>query len=362
MAIYQSDIHPVDPREVSEKNFPRSGSGREKLLFLLSYAVLAPSILNAQPWRFRVSDDAISVFADRSRLLSVVDPVGRELTISCGAALFNLRIAVRSFGYDCEMEIPRSSEEPDLLAEVRVRPGPEPTDFDRQMRDAILRRGTVRSRFDDKPLPGDLLKKLAEAARVEGSECTCAHETEHKQRVGALVAEAERIHLSDAAFREELQSWLAQRRTEDHEAIREAYSRMGVPAGHTPESREHRDRFILTATSTARQFANAASTAASRRAMAEASPALALLTTAQDTSANWLAAGQAMQRVLLLATNAGASASYLNPPIEIARLRPRLAEIFGIEGHPQVLLRLGYAGAISRTPRRPLDEVTFSIS
>lgn len=362
MAIYQSDIHPADPREVSDKNFPRSGSGREKLLFLLNYAVLAPSILNAQPWRFRVSDDAISVFADRSRLLSVADPDGRELTISCGAALFNLRIAARSFGYDCDVEILPSSEEPDLLAEVRVRPGPEPTDFDRQMRAAILRRRTVRSRFDDKLLTEDLHKEMAEAARVEGAECTFAHETERKQRVGALVAEAERTHLGDAAFRDELRSWLAQRRTEDHEAMREAYSRMGVPAGHTPESREHRDQLLLTAALTARQFANAESTAASRRAMAEASPALALLTTAQDTRKNWLAAGQAMQRVLLLATSAGASASYLNPPIEIACLRLRLPEIFGVKGYPQVLLRLGYAGAISPTPRRPLDEVTFATS
>jgi hypothetical protein len=139
--------------------------------------------------------------------------------------------------------------------------------------------------------------------------------------------------------------------------MREVYARIGSPAGRTPQSRDHLDLFTLTAAAASRQFSNIERAAAGQHALVEASPAVALLATANDTTASWLAAGQALQHMLLKATIAGVSASYLNPPIEIARLRPRLAQAFGTRGKPQVLLRLGHGRAISPTPRRPTSEV-----
>jgi nucleotide-binding universal stress UspA family protein len=44
-------------------------------------------------------DDTVELYADRTRALPVIDPDDRELTISCGAALLHLRIALRHFGY-----------------------------------------------------------------------------------------------------------------------------------------------------------------------------------------------------------------------------------------------------------------------
>jgi len=69
-----------------------------QLRFALQYAALAPSNHNAQPWRFLVNGDAVQILADRTRALPVVDPFDRELLISCGAALFNLRVALSQFG------------------------------------------------------------------------------------------------------------------------------------------------------------------------------------------------------------------------------------------------------------------------
>jgi hypothetical protein len=106
-----------------------------------------------------------------------------------------------------------------------------------------------------------------------------------------------------------------------------------------------------------RDFASADTAAARQQALIEGSPVVALLTTAGDTPSEWLATGQALQRVLLTATAEGIFASYLNPPVEQPRLRPRLAEILGVEGSPQVLLRLGFHAPVSDTPRRSLHEV-----
>ena len=56
-----------DPWQVSEHDFPRGGTEQEQLLFLLNYAILAPSSHNTQPWLFRVADDGIEIYADRRR-------------------------------------------------------------------------------------------------------------------------------------------------------------------------------------------------------------------------------------------------------------------------------------------------------
>jgi nitroreductase len=59
---------------------------------VIAMAARAPSPHNTQPWQFRVRGDVIELLADCSRQLRRLDPEGRELTISCGAALLGLRL------------------------------------------------------------------------------------------------------------------------------------------------------------------------------------------------------------------------------------------------------------------------------
>ena len=60
---------------------------------MVSAAVLAANAHNAQPWHFRVATDRIDLFADTSRGLGTMDPLGREMHISLGCALENLALA-----------------------------------------------------------------------------------------------------------------------------------------------------------------------------------------------------------------------------------------------------------------------------
>jgi hypothetical protein len=52
---------------------------------VIKCAELAPSVHNTQPWSFMTSPEFIEIRADRARGLPVLDPAGRELTVSCGA-------------------------------------------------------------------------------------------------------------------------------------------------------------------------------------------------------------------------------------------------------------------------------------
>ena len=88
---------------------------------LIGAAGAAPSIHNTQPWRFRVSDDLIEVHGDPDRMLWVADPRGRALHLSCGAALFNLKLAIRALGAKpLVWPLPDPEHEPTLLASVRL--------------------------------------------------------------------------------------------------------------------------------------------------------------------------------------------------------------------------------------------------
>ena len=92
---------------------------------LLGAVAAAPSIHNTQPWRLRVAgNDLIELHGDPDRMLWVADPRGRALHLSCGAALLNLRLAIRAAGAKpLVWPLPDPGREPTLLASVH--PGPK---------------------------------------------------------------------------------------------------------------------------------------------------------------------------------------------------------------------------------------------
>lgn len=106
-----------------------------------------------------------------------------------------------------------------------------------------------------------------------------------------------------------------------------------------------------------RTFDVGSSQAAKDDDLSRGSALLAVLVTPSDGVADWIAAGQALQRVLLTATAAGLQASFLNQPVEIPSMRLQLARRLDLPGPPQLLLRFGYGPSSAPTPRRPIEDV-----
>ena len=323
---------------------PRAGGSREEQLRLaLRYAILAPSGHNTQPWLFRLTGDGVEILADRSRGLPVVDPDDRALTISCGAALELLVIALAGLGWECEVvSLPDAAAE-DLLARVRPSARAEPDAESLRLFTAIPARRTNRLAFEDRPLPADLGSELAAAARATGSSLMVVTERGAKERLADLIAEGDRRQMSGKAFRRELVSWMHPNRSRSRDGIR------GYSLGFG-------EVMSLAGPLVVRTFDLGAGQAAKDRDLATGAPALAVLGTAEDSTAAWLGAGRALAQVLLRATAAGVSTSFLNQPIEVAALRPAVEEAVSVAA-PQILLRLGYGPEVRPSPRRPLDEV-----
>ncbi|MET0840461.1 MAG: hypothetical protein ABWY19_16895, partial [Marmoricola sp.] len=83
-------------------------------------ACRAPSVHNTQPWQWRIAGQTIELYADRTRQLPVADPEGRNLVISCGAALHHAGESARALGLDAAVEPLPDPADPDLLATIRL--------------------------------------------------------------------------------------------------------------------------------------------------------------------------------------------------------------------------------------------------
>lgn len=306
-------------------------------LKLIAQAAQAPSSHNTQPWLFRTGDRHIDLLADRTRALPVNDPDDRELAISCGCALMNLRIAALDGNLQPSVQLLPASEDPDWLARLTLTersgsPSPEAA-----LCDFIEQRRTYRKRFEDRQVDRPALEPLIAAAGLEGAWLHPLLTDEARHQAAVLVTEGDAAQWANPSWRRELAAWMHPRRRGDG---------LTVPDLARPVA-----QLVV------RSFDMGGGVGARDRELAEASPLLAVLGTEGDHPRDWLLAGQALQRVLLVACSNGLQASYLNQPIQVAALRPKLQNLVG-GGFPQILLRLGYPTAlVPPSPRRSLTDL-----
>lgn len=307
-------------------------------------ALRAPSSHNSQPWRFRVRGVCVELMADRSRALPVVDPDQRELTVSCGAALFHLRLALRVRSLDVGVEyLPRGAAS-DLVARLHVSPGRAPAPVELALHGAIFSRHTSRAPYLPRPVPDEVVERLRREVEAEGAWFVPLASESQRIRLAALVMEADHLQWSNPAFRKELAGWM---RPNDHPA------RDGI-FGYAMGEDNVESHLAVMAT---RLLDRGSSQAVRDRDLVEASPLLAVIGTREDLPRDWVRAGEALDRTLLRATGEGLRVAFLNQAVECSEQRARVGELTAHAGFPQVVLRLGYGHSGPATPRRPLHEV-----
>ncbi len=303
---------------------------------VITQAVRAPSVLNTQPWRFVVEGGAILLFADRDRQLPALDPDGRELTISCGAALYYLRVAARHAGWDPAVVPFPIADEPDLLAAVTFHPVDPPTGDDRLFRALTLRR-TNRSPFTDEPVPPGVSTELAEAAAAEGAVLHVIDDPAAKEAIARLVAAGVVAQGADDEVIDDILAWLRPGRDPRPDGVRDSVQGLW-------------DRHATVRTPPS-------AVAAYKADLLREAPAVLVLATDRDDPTAWLTAGQALGHALVAAADHGLAASYANEPIEVGALRPKVADLIG-DGIPQMVFRVGYPEVEPETARRYARDVT----
>ncbi|MER5379866.1 nitroreductase [Streptomyces sp. NPDC002688] len=313
---------------------------------LVEDAAAAPSMHNAQPWRFRFrrADSTFELYADLERAMPHADPTTRGLHLGCAAALLNLRVAATHAGWAPVTELLPDPADTHLLAVVRLT-GPahavnELAEDLAPLYPAIHRRHTSRQPFTEEAIPQAIKDALCAAALLEGGQLVFPGPW-HVETLLDLVHDAEGRDAMDAAVSEELRQWT---RTGTGAASD------GVP-DYAFGPRERSGRAPV------RDFAGRRPVPGRAAAAFENAPQLALLGTAGDRPRDWLLAGQAMQRVLLQATLDGLATSLTSQSLEWPELRWAARDPQSATGFIQMVLRIGYGPAGPGTPRRSAGEV-----
>jgi hypothetical protein len=324
-----------------------SSSADETARFVVETAVNAPSVHNTQPWWFYSSDHEIGIHADDERQLHFADPDGREMLISCGAALFTTRVALRSLGLVPQVRVLPEPDRHTLVARVNwTDDTAPPAEIERILFAAISLRRTHRGAFDADPLPSGILTALAEEAAREGADLRIIGDQARRDTIAALVEAGDFAVRHDPVRAREQARWAPVPRTG---------RRDGVPPSAYPGQPSRTEPYFPD-----RDFSRGHGWGAPHLGpdrLSNSPGVVALLTTTGDQPENWIGAGQALQRTLLYATHFGLAAAINSQPLEIPQLRDFMRVHLCDGAHPQMVLRFGVTGDTLASIRRPVEDV-----
>ncbi|GII76689.1 NAD(P)H nitroreductase [Sphaerisporangium rufum] len=310
-------------------------------------AVRAPSVHNTQPWSFGTQGEEIILRGDAERMLPTGDPAGRELLISCGAALCNLRLTALALGYRPVTRVLPDPDRPSVLATVRLGDAVGRDEHIMLLHAEIERRHTHRADFADLELPRPFVDALSREAAAEGARLTPVRAEPAVRTLAALTRAAQEVQAQDTAFSLELLRW---------SRAPESTRPDGVPAGAYPA----RPAGAPAEDFARRDYARGRPWGYRRDSVgaADDSPGVVtLLTTPGDSRENWITAGCGLQRALLFASAYGVSAAFHTQPLEFFHLREFIRQELCSGEPPQMIVRFGVTPDRPATPRRPLTEV-----
>ena len=335
-------VAPIAPRDSGQEPL----TAAEVTAYVVGAAVWAPSVHNTQPWWFATEGAGIALYADPSRQLNVADPSGREMMISCGAALFTAKLALRSLGYVVDSRVLPDRTDPLLVARLRWLRRAAPAGFELRLFRQVTRRRTHRGGFEPLPLMPGLLGALRQGAARDGAALRVAADEGSRAALAVVVETAERVQRSDSGYVRELAAWApppGSRRLD------------GVSPSSYPARPERTSPYFP-----GRDFARGHGwglPASSPPAATRFTGVACLLTTPADTPADWVNAGHALQRLLLTSASYGVAAALYSQPVEVGWLREIIRVQLGDGSYPQLVLRLGTVIQSAISVRRPLGSV-----
>lgn len=312
---------------------------------ILEYARLAPSVHNAQPWRFIVKDNNIILAVAPERMLGAGDPTSRESWISFGICLETILQAAKGLGMQADITEIHGAALTDTIATVAI----TPSNGEKQPKilKAIQDRHTHRERMEPVDIPADLIESCKRAsAGLDGVSVLFMQDKASIDKVAGFTLKAMALALSSPDFRHELYhfvhyNWSPSRTgmhgyTQGEGMLGSIFGKLSVKTGIGLGVKARHDQ----------------------QRIKDAS-ALVFIATNGDVPSFWLSAGRAYLRVALEVAKSGLAQGTLAAPIEAASFHEDIEKMLGTHARLQTMLRIGKAAHLVRSsPRLEVDELT----
>lgn len=318
---------------------------KPETLDFIRHATLAANGHNTQPWRFRVGPNRIDILPDLARRTPAVDPDDHHLFVSLGCASENLALACSAGGHPGEHQFDASQEG---SISFQFSSG---TPVSSALFKAIPVRQSSRTLYDGKPVSALDLQRLAAAAAIPGVDIVLLTERQYINQIRDLVIAANSVQMADPAFMSELKRWL---RFNPRQAIRTGdglfAATSGAPSLPSWLGAMAVDWMFKSGTETDKYAAQINSSAG-----------ITVFVAQREDHEHWVLAGRACQRFALQATALGIRHAFVNQPVEVASLRPDLANLIGLAGRrPDLVMRFGTGPAMPYSARRPVADVMLA--
>lgn len=324
----------MDLWHISQSDFPQNGTIPDQLRFLIQYALLAPSSHNTQPWKFRISQNQIEVFADQSRWLKIADTDKREMYLSVGCALENLLIAATNFGFGVQTDYFPLGGNEELVARLTLN---QTKDIKREndLIEFIPYRSTFHENFSDKEIPQEILNKIGSCCVDEGINLYLTNAENIREKVDKLIAQSDAEQFATPEFREELAYWIGQG-VFGNSWLMSQIGSLAVAYLNLGKSTSKSDVNVL-----------------------QSASHLGLLSSEKNDRISQVKTGQIFERIYLTARKYNLGIRPMSQIVQVPECKEKLKKLIPTpEDFPQQPFLLGFAEfSESHTPRRSMEEV-----
>ena len=345
MAVCESMKENYQAWQIDPDSFPKSGNLRDQLLFLLRFAVLAPSGHNSQPWEFSLHENTISVWVKRERSLAGSDPQGRQLLIGMGCMIENLCVAADYYGFKSVVRYFPHSQNEDLIANITFAKNSEIKNNPQHLIFSIPKRHTNRNRYETHMPPQDFLDAFLKLSNAD-MQISLVSEQRLMERIADIANTAGREIMDSITFRKELSEYVKSNYTK---------SKVGMPAAGMgiPGPISLITSWLIRKMNMARKTAKK-----DDMLLKKYTPSFVVVSTKGDGNEERLEAGRHMERIWLMATQRGLNCAPLAAPVQVGEYHKQLQSLLGISARPLVFLRVGYCDKrATRSPRLSVQEV-----
>lgn len=337
-------------RTINEKEFFALSGPRERIAFLLRYAVLAPSTHNYQPWLFRVTGNSCEIYYNPDKLIIEADPLGRDKYISFGCLIETLVSAARCFGVFDRVSVAEKNEH-NLIAEVffkNLSVSSPPEKSESRILQAITKRVNARGIFEKKAVPEEVLREFEASNDFQELTLHLISDTERIKKFAELTGEGLRMAYRKESFRKEMSRWIHSSASRKKEGIPGYSLRMPFLLSFI---------FPLLV-----RYINIGKMVSKLNYRSIVSAPLAVLITSPASEPRaWLDTGRLAMRLMLISEMRGLHMSIFVAAVEMGDLYKKVQEILGTAEIPHLFMCAGFMDSVQKpNMRHPAESKIIS--